>query len=202
MLVGPNAPRVRLITPASKKSAASGDDDDDDDDVTVRWKAFDPDNDPLTARLDYAADGKNFRTVVAGLTSDRWKIPADLLMRSSHARLRVVVSDGYHETVVTSVPLATAGPVATLRIVSPASVAWSKKMRTDKMSLIAQFIDLNGRQIPRSEYRWFIDGRRGSASGGVCATAFVPSRGRHIVKVSAKGRATRWQSDALVLIVH
>ncbi len=72
--------------------------------TTVRWKVSDADGDKTEVTLDFSDDGgRTFYNVWAGPgTESSARVPTDLLRSSRRARLRLRVSDGFNETVVTS----------------------------------------------------------------------------------------------------
>jgi hypothetical protein len=84
------------------------------------WTAIDADGDPLTAKVDYSADGgATWRPIYLGPNQDGADLPAELLSTSSQGMIAVRVSDGFHETRVTSDPFATGGTRPVVEIISP-----------------------------------------------------------------------------------
>jgi hypothetical protein len=189
--IGPAAPQVRLIAPrAGTRIRGTGN-------VLVQWSARDTDYDKLVARLEYAPDGRNFRLVASGLTGGSARLPAALLTASNWARLRLVVSDGYHETAVTSGFLRTTGPKSALRIVSPASDT-TLRARVP-FSLIAQQLNLRGQPIQGVTYRWYVNSRR--VARGRVATLTIRKAGRYVLSVTATKGGSPSMTDRVIVVV-
>ena len=85
----------------------------------MRWKASDPDGDALRATIDYAADGRNWRTVFQGPSTGRATIKGRFLDAGSRARLRVTVDDGFAQARATSTRFRADGTPPVARIVLP-----------------------------------------------------------------------------------
>jgi hypothetical protein len=191
MIVGPAAPAVRLQQPVPGTRVPAG------KDLTVRWSAADKDQ--LTTRLEYARDGRTFRTIKTGLTGGRTTIPGTMLTASNHARLRVVVSDSFHETAAASGRLITAGPDRFLSIGVPAAQAVWKS--GDTVDLLAHDITFDGRASRGVGYTWYLDSRR--VAKGASATVVVPQRaGRHTVTVIARARGAIPRSVSVSVVVR
>lgn len=62
--------------------------------VTISWRAKDADGGRPTATLQYAADGKHYVTIAAGLRKRSLRVDPDELPGGRRARFRVVVTDG------------------------------------------------------------------------------------------------------------
>ena len=83
--VSKHAPTVKLKALKGKSVAKP---------TKLKWSAHDADGGKLVSTLQYAADGKHFQTVAAGLNKRSFKVdPADLA-GGDKARFRVVVTDG------------------------------------------------------------------------------------------------------------
>jgi hypothetical protein len=86
-----SAPTVRLVSPNGGEQWGAG------GEQTVRWEAADSDGDTLTALLQYSIDdGQTWRAVNVGTPALEWTIDLAELSGSDRARMRVVVSDGFH----------------------------------------------------------------------------------------------------------
>jgi hypothetical protein len=109
------APRVEILSPRAGARLAGRN-------VTVRLRATDADGDALRIRLEYSRDaGRTWDTVSTGPARDRITLPGRLFARSSRARIRVTVSDGFRERTVTSARFSAAGAPPTVRISTPAA---------------------------------------------------------------------------------
>ncbi len=62
----------------------------------ARWAAADPDGDALKARVFYSPEEHVWQIVANDLHDERLEIPVETLPGSESARIRVLVSDGYH----------------------------------------------------------------------------------------------------------
>ena len=179
----PAAPKASISSPKSGlrvRTAART--------VDVRFKTSDADGGPLESTLEYSADdGKTFRGVAVGLTGSSFRLPTGLLNRSSRARLRLRVSDGWNQTLAVSRRFRVDGPPPAVAIVTPDR---GTSLRAD------QIVDLEGsafddlsRTISGSSLRWF-DGRRSLGRG---TRVSVPglSPGTHTLRLVARDRTGR-----------
>jgi hypothetical protein len=186
--VSAHPPQVTLLTPTRRtRIPAQGT-------VRVRWTASDPDGNRLATRLEYARDGTTFRTLMVGLRGHEAQVPAALLTRSSQARLRVVVNDGYFESAARSQPLRSRGASESLRIVSPdPRTGWRSGA---PISLIAKALDADGHRLRGLRLHWLADGTQVA----IGAQAQVKLRtGRHVIRVVA---ARGGLSDRVVITVR
>jgi hypothetical protein len=154
--------------------------------TTVTWKAGDADGDPLSASVDYSADGgRSFRTVWSGPSTGRAKLASTALGRADSALVRVRVSDGFDQTSAVSKPFHVAGrpPAVTLDVPAtlPASVP---------LPLVGSATDDGF--APVDDLRWTVDGQ--SAGTGPRATADPLAPGRHTVRLVATDRSGRGAS--------
>jgi hypothetical protein len=85
------APTVRLISPnGGERWGASGE-------QTVQWESMDEDGDTLTTIVQVSIDdGLMWRAVHLGGAETEWTVDLSALTGSDRARVRVVVSDGFH----------------------------------------------------------------------------------------------------------
>jgi hypothetical protein len=102
-----SAPKVSVSVPRVRGKQA-----------TIAFKQSDADGDKLQAAVSYAQDGKHFERIYMGPTSPA-RVPARLLARAPHARVRVRVTDGFRSTVATSKPFRAVGAAPEVRITNP-----------------------------------------------------------------------------------
>ena len=97
--VTPHSPLVTIIEPIAGATLP--------DEVTIKWLAFDADDDPLTAMVQYSEDGgQSWRTVGAGIQStDEFTFDMFRLPGSTNAFLRVLVTDGVNTGIAQTGPL-------------------------------------------------------------------------------------------------
>ena len=179
----PAAPRASISRPGSglrvRSSART---------VDVRFAASDADGNVLESTLEYSADdGRTFRGVAVGLTGSSFQLPATLLSRSSRARLRLRVSDGWNETLAVSRRFRADGPPPAVAIVPPDT---GSSARAD------QIIDCEGyafddlsRSVAGRSLRWF-DGRRSLGRGARLSLPGL-SPGTHTLRLVARDRTGR-----------
>ncbi|MDX1600799.1 MAG: IPT/TIG domain-containing protein [Anaerolineales bacterium] len=88
--------------------------------IQLRWQASDRDDEDLTYRLEYSADGgRTFSTVARRLAESSYAWTPDAVPGSSQARLRIVASDGFNRVAETSPEFSLAGAAPQLSIISP-----------------------------------------------------------------------------------
>jgi hypothetical protein len=146
-------PKVRLISPR-RGSRVRG-----RGKFTIRWRASDPDGDPLTATVDFSADGgRHFRTIYEGTSTGRATLSARLLAASRHARVRVRVNDGFNERAATSGPFGAEGVPPQVQILTP--LAGDLILAGQRTQLAASAFDDLGRPIPGRQLTWVSGNRR------------------------------------------
>ena len=126
--------------------------------LAVRWTSSDPD--PGTARtatVDYAADGRRFRTVYSGPDTGRASIPARSLEAGRRARVRVRVSDGFNRVEAVSGAFSAAGTPPQPRIVVPAR---GEGLQAGTALLVGSARDELGRRLRGRSLTWFAGRRR------------------------------------------
>ena len=173
------APTVRIVAPL--RGATLG----RTANVEVRWRAADADGDQLEAHVDYAMDGRRYATV--GITdADRMTLPARLFTRSSAARVRIRVRDGFHETTATVGPLRSLGAPPDITIRSPIAGEHPKAGASVVLEAIAY--DDAGRRLSDRALRWRQGGRTLLARGTGSA---VLGAGTTRLTVEARDRSGR-----------
>lgn len=147
------APTVKFITPGKETFVKAG------DDLVVRWSSSDPDQDDLTATVDFSANGgRRWRTVFEGQDEGRAVIPGRHLERSDRARIRVRLNDGFTQTAASSPLFETQGAPPQAQIISPPS-GQSLRVR-EKTVLSGAAVDDRGRMIAGSRLAWFAGGKK------------------------------------------
>ena len=148
----PHAPTVKLLRPG-RGAHLSG------RTVTlVRWRAHDADGDPLTATVDYSADGgRHWRVVADRLPASSARAPSRLLSASRNGRLRIRVTDGFNAVVTTSGRLRADGAAPLVRIIRTGR---GSRVRAGTMLLLkgAAFDDAD-RPLTGGHLKWYA-GRR------------------------------------------
>jgi len=92
-----HAPTATLIDPhaGAKLGGPRG--------ALVRWRSHDADGGSLQASLSFSANGgRSWRQIYSGPDTGSATVPAGLMSASHDARLRLFVSDGFNEAIVTS----------------------------------------------------------------------------------------------------
>jgi|GEM_PF-3506252 len=187
------APRVRIVAPpAGARVRGKGR-------TAVRWNATDADGDPLVARIDYSADdGRSWRPLTVDAFGGSASVPSTLLSRSSRARIRVTVNDGFEETAAVSGRFTAEGRPPVVSIDSPSRGATIVNGASVALSGAA----LDDRHNPVSEGRltWF-DGKRLLGTGSAVA-AQLSSPGLHRMTLIARDGAGRTGRAVVPVLVR
>ncbi|OAI44530.1 hypothetical protein AYO38_00080 [bacterium SCGC AG-212-C10] len=86
--ISATAPVVTLLDPLGGQSFSGAN-------VPVHWNASDADGDALSYAVQYSTDsGATWQAIAVALTASEFTIPRTALQGSTHARIRVVASDG------------------------------------------------------------------------------------------------------------
>ncbi len=165
----------------------------------VRWSAHDADSDPLTATVQYSADGGHrWKDLADGVTGDSATIPSRFLSASTKARLRVRVSDGFNATILESGKLHAVGapPVVQIddaarqqRIVSSATVL-----------LQGSAFDDTGRPLSGPHLSWYLGKRL--IGRGEKVTVLDPAPGNETIRLIATDSHGRSAEASLPLHVR
>jgi hypothetical protein len=164
--------------------------------ATVRWTARDADGGRLLATIDYSTDaGRHFAQVWTGPSSGSARLPARYLSRSSRARLRVTVNDGFREATATSAVFRSAGAPPVVKILSP--VRRLKQPSDAPLVLSGQAFDDRGDALTGRRLRW----RAGRILLGTGAdiTATGLRAGRHRIDLLARDGAGRTSRASVVV---
>jgi hypothetical protein len=147
--VSANPPAVQLVSPARFGGQRN--------ELEVVWTASDPDpDDVLTATLLYSADGgMSWTSVASELTGSSHTLDLSGLPGSDDARLRILVSDGYHTAMDTSGPLEVANAPPSVFIISP--VHGSELESGSPVILEALAEDPEDGELPDEAVQWSSD---------------------------------------------
>jgi hypothetical protein len=150
--------------------------------VVVSWTATDADHDALSSSLDYSRDGgRHWRPLFVGAAATRATLPPLLFARSRNARVRVVVNDGFNETVAVSAPFTSLGAPPYVRITTPRS--GERIAAGAGVPLEGNAVDAEGNAVRKLVW---LDGRRRLGQGPrITATGLTP--GHHTIRLTARG---------------
>jgi hypothetical protein len=168
----------------------------------VRWTARDLDGDPLTAAVDYSADGgRDWKVVAEDVSGDSVSVPSRTLSASRDARLRVSVSDGFDVATAISGVLHAAGAAPAVHIIGGTP---GGRMRADAMLLLrgSAYDDAGSRLTGRS-LRWYA-GRRLLGRGELLTVHGLPAgtTAIRLVATDARGRSAQTRLPLKVLAVR
>ncbi|MFT3865181.1 MAG: hypothetical protein QM729_12970 [Solirubrobacterales bacterium] len=183
-----HAPKATLMTPKAVGGAKT---------VTVRWRASDADHDPVSAELDYSTDGgRTFDEIYGAGTARVAEVPVTLLAPSTHARLRLRVSDGFNVTTVESKTFVVAPRPPTPTILMPAGR--ERIAAGAAIYLSGGAVDAAGRALTGRHLRWFAG--KTKLGSGAKLSAILPAGTRRVrlEAVDAAGRAA-WTSARVVV---
>jgi hypothetical protein len=152
----------------------------------VHWKVRDPDRVKLAVAIQYSTDGRRWRTLVTGVRGTSYRLPLELLTKSSHGRLRVRVSDGWNVGLGTATGLQVAGPASRASIDQP--LAGARIAADGTVVVRGSAVDDQGRPITGHGLRWYEGGRYLGSGSTLTARGWVPGH-RHLRLVTvADGR--------------
>ena len=146
-----NPPTVRLTAPGAGKRVRRGS-------LAVRWRTTDADSSDRQASVDYAANGRNFRTVWQGPDLGSTQVPAGYLEGATRARVRVTINDGFKEATATSGTIRVEGKPPVVRLQGP-----SPKVRLFSnlpVVLLGSALDDTERPLAGGRLTWFAGARR------------------------------------------
>lgn len=180
----PPEPRIAAPRAGARVAAGKG--------LEVRWAVTGGEGAELLAAVDLSIDGgRTWRTLAAAVGGDRVAIPAAALTRSTSARLRVRVTDGFveREAVVTGLRLGGVPP--RVRIESPLGAKGTLVAGT-RAVLRGSALDDADRALAGRRLRW-LEGRRVLGTGPTLSLARLKPGTHRIVLVAtdAAGRSAR-----------
>ena len=154
--------------------------------ATIRWRARDRDGDRLLATIERSADGgRTFAPIWTGPSRALVRVPARYFPRSSRARVRVTVNDGFGAATATSRRFRAPGAAPVVDIVTPAR----RVRQPNDAPLVLAAHAFDDRSRPLRGLRWFMD-RRALGRGKRISRAGLPP-GRHRIGAVARDRAGR-----------
>jgi hypothetical protein len=154
-----------------------------DESLEVGWKAGDADGDPLEARIDFSpGPDQPFRAVYLGPDRGRWTVPGRLLNVTDKGRVRVVISDGFHEVEQELGPFVVHASAPLLEIqglVEGASYPQSTPIRVHASAFGDGQMPLASEDI-----HWTLDGKELGTGAEIELRDLEP--GEHLVQVVAR----------------
>lgn len=148
----PHAPVVQLLSPAAGEQVGRT------PTVLVRWNAADADGNGLMATVDYSTnDGRSWRPVYLGPNRNQVELPGYYFARSSTARVRVRINDGFNETAAVSGRFTSLGTGPGVTITSPAPGQQIASDSTVYLSGNAYGDDL--RPLAGQQLKWYVGGK-------------------------------------------
>jgi hypothetical protein len=156
--------------------------------TTIGWSAQDADGNALTLAIDYSADdGRHYEQIWSGPDKRVARVPTRYLSRSSTARIRVTVSDGFRTATVASRRFRSPGAPPVVSILSPTTGA--REPNDAPLVLAGQAFDDRLRLLTGRRLRWLL-GRRLLGAGAQISVAGLPD-GRHRIDLVARDPAGR-----------
>jgi len=166
--------------------------------VTVRWAAASPEHLPLTASVDYSADGgRTWRTIFIGAGHGQATLPSFYFARSPAARVRVRINDGFNETAAVSAPFiaADAPPKVSIETPGPGTHLSGEA----RLQLTGEAFDQQLRPLTGHSLQWF-DGPFRLGSGTTISAVPLPP-GPNQIRLVARDAAGRTASATIVVTV-
>jgi hypothetical protein len=187
------APVASIVSPRRGAKLGTG------AETTVRWKVSDADRDATEVVLDFSDDGgRSFYNVWSGPGSQSSaRVPTELLRSAPNARLRLRVSDGFNETVVTSGRITVVPRRPTVQILEP-----STRVPVDAggtLRLRGAAADARGIAISSRRLVWRAGGK--VLGRGASITAALPAGARSI-RLEATDRGGRTGADSIAVRVR
>lgn len=145
------APLVTLLSPTGGSIGPR-------DNVMVEWEASHPQNAELNYRVDYSCDGgKTFKPLAVGLTATRYEWQTGLGARGGRVRLRVVASDGFHESNSVSDDFAVEDVARRVAVVQPRRGEVIPEGKTIHLLALASDIEQGNLTLDHNNTRWWLD---------------------------------------------
>ena len=173
----PHAPTAALLAPGrgARLGGRAG--------AVVRWRSHDADGGSLQASLSFSANGgRSWRLVYIGPDTGSAAVPEGLLSASHDARLRLFVSDGFNEAIVTSARFVSLGSPPQVVITEP-----TKPLRLlggAPLNLAAVAYGAGATVLRAGSLVWRAGHQRLGHGSRITTTAL--STGRHRVTVTAR----------------
>jgi PKD domain len=169
------------------------------DQVTIRWRAAGAGHAALNAELDYSRDGgRTWRTLFMGPSLRKLTLPRYYFTRSSQARLRLIVNDGFDATTAVSPPLRSLGAPPLARIES--AVARGAVRGELSTNLSAWAFDDAGRPLAGEQLRWYV-GRKLLGTGAHLSVTGLPA-GHDRIRLQVRDSIGRTATASIALTVR
>jgi hypothetical protein len=186
-------PTVKLTAPGPKARLRAG------GALKVTWKAADADKAPLTAGVDYSADGgRSFRTLWTGPSTGSTSLASAALAASGNGFVRVRVSDGFDVASAVSPPLTVRGRAPDVAIAYPApgaTLGASSPIRVAGEAYDDHLAPILGER----NLSWTLDGK--PVATGTRATLDPVEPGKHTLRLVATDAAGTRATKAVKLTV-
>ncbi len=165
--------------------------------AVLHWRARDADGNALTAAIDYSPDGgRSWRVIYRGENRSSLALPTRLLSRSTDARFRVTVSDGFNAAIATSPRFRARGAAPSITILSPR--AHTRVSAGGALNLDAAAYADTGRRLSGRSLVWSTGGRR--LGTGSRLTVHSLAAGHHRITLSATGDGSTSRSVGVTVI--
>jgi hypothetical protein len=190
-----HAPTVKLISPRSRARLSGR------AATVVRWREHDADGDPLTATVDYSADGgRHWRVVADRVHGSSARVPGRAFSASRNGRVRVRVSDGFDADVAISGRLRASGAPPLVRIVRPGRGNRARQGAT--LLLRGTAFDDADRPLTGRHLRWYA-GRRLIGHGELLTVMRLAPNDKliRLVATDAHGRSSQAELRTKVVAV-
>lgn len=192
----PNPPKLVVLDPRGGQTVGG------QGSVTVHWRATTADTHPLLARVDYSADdGHTWRPLYLGPNPNHATLPARFLSAAYAARIRVVVEDGFNQTMAVSGRFTALGAPPMVAILSPGG--GNQIVANASLYLSGEGFDDANRPLPGGRLSWY-DGKR-RLGGGLQISVSGMAPGKHSISLvgrDAQGRVGEASVSVLVLPVQ
>jgi IPT/TIG domain len=188
------APRVTVLAPTRHLRVGNG------RGVLVRWRASDPEHLALTVSIDDSVnDGRTWRTIYGGPNTGRVTLPSFYFTASTHARVRVVINDGWSDTTAVSPQFVALGSPPDVTI----QTAFAKRMRVPgdgQIQLTGSALDQATQTLSGRQLKWY-DGPFLLGTGVDLTAGPLPDGVNHL-RLVARDPAGRTASATLTINVN
>lgn len=171
----PSRPQVQLRLPRRTTVVRGGS-------LRISWAATDADGLAPLATVSYSADGGRAWRTVALTTRSSVTVDRSQLAPSRHARVRISVSDGFHESAVLSKSFRVEGVPPAASILSPRR--GGRGTAGAPLYLAGSAIADGGKDLAGRALRWYVGRRLIGRGKRVAATGLPP--GRAVVRLVAR----------------
>jgi hypothetical protein len=197
-----HAPVIKVVSPRHRDVTGKCRNSGSQCVVAIRYRITDQDRSRLTVAIDYSRGGtRAWRTLhvgPGGTGSQTTNLPARLLSRSAHARVRIRVSDGFNEASALSRDFESTGASPAVQILSPISGA---RVRSDaSIHLLGQAVDDAGHVLVGRRLRWHA-GRRLLGTGAALTLSNLPGGAKRIT-LTARDRYGRTARASVAVKIH